>query len=61
MDATGFMADRIQLPNTAIPHDFFNTMTTCTKECKGCRICSVLFDEIADIQPVNLNTFKDIQ
>ena len=34
MDAAGFMADRVRIPNPALGPDFFSTLTTCTKLCK---------------------------
>ncbi len=60
MDTTEFLADRIQLSNTEIPHDFFYTMTTCTKDCRVCNMCFTLFDKIAKITPAPPNANQSI-
>ncbi len=61
MDAAGFLAQRIYIRNQALGRDFFKRLTTCTKDCKPCRICSRLFGHAIDEKPFGLTHFKDIQ
>lgn len=61
MDASGFMADRVHIPNPALGPDFFTTLTSCTKQCKGCKICPSIFKQIAATKPVGLSSYEDIQ
>ncbi|WDP89425.1 MAG: hypothetical protein HUN04_06695 [Desulfobacter sp.] len=61
MDTARFMADRINISNHALGPNFFKTLTTCTKECKQCRICDTIFEQTAEIKPVGLKAYEDIQ
>jgi len=61
MDAAGFLAQRFYIENPALGPDFFKHLTTCTKECKPCRICNTLFEKAVDEKPIGLTHFKDIQ
>ena len=60
MDATAFMADRFHIGNKALEPDFFNTVTTCTKACKQCRMCEKLFQKAAYRKSVGFKPYKEI-
>jgi collagenase-like PrtC family protease len=61
MDATHFMSDVFDLPNTELGPDFFKTITTCTKVCKKCRICHDFFIKKSKKKSITLKPFKDCQ
>lgn len=60
MDAAGFMADHFHLNNTALGPEFFKSLTTCTNECKHCRICHTLFKKAARKKESRFKKYKDI-
>lgn len=61
MDAAAFLAQRFHIHNPALEPDFFKRLTTCTKNCKTCRICDTLFKKAVEEKSVGLTHFKDIQ
>ncbi len=60
MDATAFMADRFHIDNKALGSNFFNEITTCTKQCKQCRICAKLYQKAAYKKSVGFKPYKEI-
>lgn len=46
MDAMGDLADRVNIPNTQLPHDFFERVTTCDKACRACGWCGTVAGRI---------------
>ena len=60
MDAASFMADHFHLENTALGPEFFKSLTTCTNQCKPCRICDALFTKAARKKAGQFNQYKDI-
>lgn len=47
MDTMGDLADRMRIPNTALPSDFAKRVAACDKQCTACGWCAGLMDDIA--------------
>lgn len=58
MDAMGDLADRVDIPNTAFPDDFFDHITTCDKDCARCGWCATLMERISTRNDPGLGRFS---
>lgn len=47
MDAMGDLSDHVDIPNHALPDDFFHRVTSCDKHCARCGWCADQADSIA--------------
>ena len=61
MDATHFLSDHFHLHNPGLGDDFFPLLSSCTNQCKICKLCDRLFQRSARKQSATLRPFKDIQ
>lgn len=61
MDAAHFLAEHFHVDNSLLGADFFATLSSCTKACKTCRLCKVLFQRSARKKTLTLNAYKDIE
>jgi len=59
MDATHWLSDRFYLDNKKLGPEFFNQVTTCTKECKNCNICRGLFLDKTTPKPMAIKPYED--
>ncbi|MCD4722460.1 MAG: hypothetical protein K8S13_21770 [Desulfobacula sp.] len=59
MDATHWLSELYHIENKSLGLDFFNLLTSCTKDCKNCSICSDLFLKTAIKKPLNIKEYKD--
>lgn len=59
MDATQFLGSFFYIDNKRLDPDFFKKITTCTKNCKNCRICNDLFVKSVTKKPSTLKSYKD--
>ncbi|WP_316896312.1 hypothetical protein [Pseudodesulfovibrio indicus] len=57
MDAMGDLANRVRIPNEALPADFFDRVTGCAKECGPCGWCAALADRLATRTDPGLGRF----
>jgi hypothetical protein len=57
LDASHWMAEKWELPNEALPEDFFHRMTRCRGHCDGCPVCLDLFRRIARRRPFQIPDF----
>lgn len=48
MDAMGDLADRVTIPNHALPDDFADRVAECDKRCAACGWCAAVMDRIAE-------------
>lgn len=55
LDTLGDLADRIDLPNQALPPDFLDQVTTCDKHCQTCQWCARLMKKSATLHPPGLD------
>ena len=59
MDAARWLGDIYHIDNKMLGSDFFNIMTTCTKDCKNCKICHKLFLKAGITKPVEIRQYKE--
>jgi hypothetical protein len=57
MDAMGDLADRVRIPNKALPADFFEQVTACDKACRACGLCAALAGRVAERTDPGLPAF----
>ncbi|PID74021.1 MAG: hypothetical protein CSB33_00770 [Desulfobacterales bacterium] len=58
LDASHWMSEDWNLPNTAFPPDFLARVTTCDADCDACGYCPDLFERIARPKPA---AFPDLR
>ncbi|GBC61198.1 hypothetical protein DENIS_2158 [Desulfonema ishimotonii] len=58
LDTTTWMADEYDLPNHALPADFFDRVTSCDQLCRSCGYCQRLFDAHARKRPFRLRDLR---
>ncbi|MCP3872348.1 MAG: hypothetical protein GY699_04225 [Desulfobacteraceae bacterium] len=59
MDATHWLSDVCHIDNKSLDPDFFKILTSCTKDCKKCKICSDLMNKTAYKKPFKIKAYKD--
>jgi len=59
MDAAKWLGDIYHIDNKRLGPDFFNMMTTCTKDCKNCNICPELFLKAGITKSVEIRQYKE--
>lgn len=59
MDAGKWLSDFFCIENKKIDPDFFNLVTSCTKDCKNCNICRDIFKRAASKQPLKIKNYED--
>ena len=59
MDATHWLSDLYHVENKMLDPDFFNVITSCTKDCKNCNICKNLFLKSATKKPFKIKKYRD--
>ncbi|WDP85510.1 MAG: hypothetical protein HUN05_10495 [Desulfobacter sp.] len=58
MDTANFLSHRFHIDNTRLGPSFYNTLTTCTKDCRPCKICKKLFEKTSYEKPVTLDPIR---
>ena len=59
MDAAHFLSDHFYIHNPRLGSDFFPLLSSCTNQCKTCRLCDRLFQTSARRNSATLRPFKD--
>lgn len=59
MDAGNWLADLYHIENRLLDQTFFKQVTNCTKDCKTCSMCSVIFQQTAKRKSIGLRSYKD--
>jgi hypothetical protein len=59
MDATHWLSELFYIDNKRLDPDFFDQVTTCTKECGTCNICSALFLKTTTQRPMTIKNYED--
>jgi len=59
MDAAHWLSDLWHIENKRLDPGFFNMITTCTKDCKNCKLCKNLFLKTAKKKPVTIKPYGD--
>ena len=61
MDAAHFLSGLYKVDNKKLDPGFFNTLTSCTKECKYCRLCENLFSRTARTNKTILKPYEEYE
>ncbi|THB79406.1 MAG: hypothetical protein D3926_10835 [Desulfobacteraceae bacterium] len=61
MDATHWMAEHFYIDNPGLTDQFFDRITSCTKQCKDCTICSQTFDTVSRSIQFKLKPYGEYQ
>ena len=59
MDATSFLADHFYIDNKLLGENFFDTLSSCTNQCKTCKLCLKRFQNVARRKSLTLKLYKD--
>lgn len=59
MDATHWLSDIYYVDNKKLDPDFYTMVSTCTKECKTCRLCHDLFSRTASRTALTIKPYED--
>lgn len=57
-DTMSWLAERLYVANKDLPNDFFDTVTSCSKNCSACSYCHTLFKKHSHALPL---TIKDLR
>ncbi len=61
MDTPEILARQWHIDNTRIGTQFFTHLTSCTKMCKPCKICSKIFNQASWKKDITFKSYKDFQ
>jgi len=60
MDAAHFLSDHFHIDNKLLGENFFDTLSSCTNQCKTCKLCSKCFQNAVRKKSFTLKFYKDI-
>lgn len=61
MDTPEVLARQWHIDNTRLEKQFLATLTSCTKVCKPCRICSKIFNKASWKKEITFKSYKEFQ
>ena len=61
MDTPEMLARQWHIDNSRLGSQFFATLTSCTKTCKPCRICSKIFNQASWKKKITFKSYKEIR
>ncbi|MCG8550627.1 MAG: hypothetical protein MI799_09530 [Desulfobacterales bacterium] len=61
MDTPEILARQWHIDNTRLGAQFFTTLTSCTKRCKPCKICSKIFSQASWKKEIGFKSYKEFQ
>jgi collagenase-like PrtC family protease len=61
MDTPEILARQWHIDNACLGNQFFTTLTSCTKICKPCKICSKIFSQASWKKEITFKSYKEFQ